>query len=106
MKFIQSLVAAAALITGAQACIRTHVTANYNPLFGDSMRVQIWDNDDFYEVQGQGKKGANSETHWRFDFGAGHHVEVWSDGKAGRVWLDSTWHFLSYFLYSREDPRR
>jgi len=62
---------------------------HYNPLFGDFMRVQIWDNDDFYEVQSQRHDGANSERHWTFNFGGGHHVEVWNNGKSGRVWLDS-----------------
>jgi len=91
MTFFQSLTVAASVVSGVQACIRIHATSNYNPLFGDSMRVQIWDNDDFYEVQGQGKKGANSDTHWTYNFGAGHHVEMWDDGRAGRIWLDSMW---------------
>lgn len=90
MKVAQLLAVAVTAISSAQACIRIHSVMTYNPLFGDGLRVQIWDNDDFYEVQDQGKRGANGDTHWNFDFGAGHHVEMWNNGKSGRIWLDST----------------
>lgn len=90
MKASQILLAAATAIGGAQACIRFHTVSTNNPLFGDGLRVQIWDNDDFYEAQDQSKRGASADTHWTFDFGAGHHAEFWNNGKAGRVWLDST----------------
>ncbi|KAL5324019.1 hypothetical protein ACEPPN_008562 [Leptodophora sp. 'Broadleaf-Isolate-01'] len=91
MKFSKAIAAAALLLTtSVEACIRVHVVQNNHPLFGDGMRVQIWDNDDFYEVQGQGKKGASGDTHWGFQFGAGHYVELWRNGKEGFVALQST----------------
>lgn len=89
MKVVQLLAAAVTAIGSAQACIRIHSVMTNNPLFGDGLRVQIWDNNDFYEVQDQTKRGASADTRWTFDFGAGHHVEMSNNGKAGRVWLDS-----------------
>jgi len=73
------------LVAAVQACIRLHVVTSYNPTVGDGMRVQIWDNNDFYETQSQQKTAANGETHWQFAFGRGHYVELWDNGKAGFV---------------------
>jgi hypothetical protein len=56
---------------------------------GDGMGVQIWDNDDFYEYKSVGKKGANRDTHWSFQFGNGHYVELWDEGRKGFVSLSS-----------------
>ncbi|KAF4556538.1 Hypothetical protein D9617_1g084160 [Elsinoe fawcettii] len=87
MKFTTPLLAAAMLASSVQACIRLHVVTAYNPTQGDGMRVQIWDNNDFYDVQSQNHDGANGDTHWQFAFGNGHYVELWDNGKAGFVSL-------------------
>lgn len=94
MKFTTPLLAAAMLASSVQACIRVHVIAAYNPTVGDGMRVQIWDNDDFYEVQRQSKTGPNAETHWQFAFGNGHFVELWDNGRTGFVSLPGTFAVL------------
>lgn len=74
------------LTTGTHACIRVHVDATYHPLFGDGVSVKLYDNNDFYCEAHTGKKGANSETHWNLDCPNGpYHIELWSDGKAGRI---------------------
>lgn len=89
MKLATPILSAVMLASSVQACIRLHVIARYNPLIsnGDSMRVQIWDNNDFYEVQSQSKQGANAETRWGFAFGNGHYVELDRSGKGGFVSL-------------------
>lgn len=85
MKFTTPLLAAAMLLSSAQACIRLHVITAYNPLQGDGMRVQLWDNNDYYDVTRQGKTGANGDTHWQFNFREGYYAELWDNGKAGFV---------------------
>lgn len=99
MKFASPLLAAAMLAPIVQACIRLHVVAVYNPTSGDGMRVQIWDNNDFYESQYQSKVGPNGETHWQFAFGNGHYVELWDNGKTGFVSLPGMFHpcYIVYF---------
>lgn len=87
MKFTTPLLAAAMLASSVQACIRLHVNTVYNPTVGDGMRVQIWDNGDYYDVQRQGKTGANGETHWQFAFKNGYFAELWDNGKSGFISL-------------------
>jgi hypothetical protein len=89
MKLTTPFLAAAMLASSVQACIRIHTLMAYNPQrsLEDSMKVQIWDNDNFYEVQRQVKFAANRDTHWQFAFGNGHYVELWDDGKVGFVSL-------------------
>lgn len=79
------------LASSVQACVRIHTVSRNNPLFGDGMRVQIWDNDDFYEVQSQsvGPFKASGDKHWYFTFGNGHHVDVWDNGRSAHLALDS-----------------
>jgi hypothetical protein len=88
MKFTAPLLAAFTLASSVQACIRVHTNTGYG-ISGDGMRAQIWDDDFFYEEKYIGKTGANSDTHWNFEFGNGHYVELWDEGRAGFVQLTS-----------------
>lgn len=88
MKFTTPLLALAALATSVQACIRLHVNQGNVPFKDDGMRVQLWDNNDFYETQRQSKAGASGDDHWYFEFGNGHYkVDLWNNGKEGTVTL-------------------
>ncbi|KAF7537290.1 hypothetical protein G7054_g3837 [Neopestalotiopsis clavispora] len=93
---MQLLTALAVFAAGAEACIRVHAVARYQPLWGDGVSIKVYDNDDFYCEAHVSQKGANSETHWITDCPNGdYHVELWSNGKAGRITHkvsdDDTW---------------
>jgi hypothetical protein len=85
MKITTPLLAAAMIFSSAQACIRLHVNAGYSPLSEDGMRVQIWDNNDYYDIARVGHDGANGNTHFQFNFKNGYYAELWDNGRAGFV---------------------
>ncbi|KAL2073123.1 hypothetical protein VTL71DRAFT_10447 [Oculimacula yallundae] len=88
MKFTTPLLALATLATSAQACIRIHVVQGNAPFEDDGMRIQLWDNDAFYETQRQTKGSASADDHWYFSLGGGHYnVDLWNNGKEGTVTL-------------------
>ena len=49
------------------------------------MRVQLWDNEFYYDFQRQSKSGANRDTHWQFNFKDGYFAELWDNGYAGFI---------------------
>ena len=80
------------LAASVQACIRVHVVAVYNPTSpsGDGMRIQVWDNNDYYDVQSQSQKGAGGDTVWYFLLKNNYYVEIHNNGHSGRIALPST----------------
>ncbi|KAK6062505.1 hypothetical protein SCUP234_10528 [Seiridium cupressi] len=83
MKFVTALAVFAA---GAEACIRVHAVARYQPLWGDGVSIKVYDDDFFYCEAHVSQKGANSDTHWITDCPNGSdHIQLWDNGKAGRI---------------------
>ncbi|KAM7214070.1 hypothetical protein V8F06_010579 [Rhypophila decipiens] len=75
-------------ITAVEGCVRVHTQMNYNILMGDIMQVEIWDNNNFYCQTGGKKTFTNNEARWFFTCssnGETWEVELWNDGKGGRV---------------------
>ncbi|KAH8898885.1 hypothetical protein GQ53DRAFT_817114 [Thozetella sp. PMI_491] len=86
MKFSQALTVPALLAVSIQACIRLHVRQVNNPIIGDGIGVQLWDNNDFYCKVSQNHAGASSDTHWIMDCPNGpYHIDLWDNGRAGRI---------------------
>ncbi|KAK4233228.1 hypothetical protein C8A03DRAFT_39082, partial [Achaetomium macrosporum] len=85
MQLFRSLAGLSMLVAaGVQGCIRLHVINTNNFLTGDTMRVQLWDNNDFYCEVSPGKRGADGDTRWVMDCPNGdYHIELWNDGRQG-----------------------
>lgn len=84
-------------ITAVEGCVRVHTQMNYNILTGDIMQVEIWDNNSFYCQTGGKKTLTNNEARWFFTCssnGETWEVELWNDGKGGRVRRQSESQFL------------
>lgn len=91
MKLLNVLAAASlSLATGSMACIRVHAQITRNYIIGDTMQVQIWDNEHFVCRTGDTKRGTSDNTVWNVSCSGPnsaypYDVELRAAGKQGRV---------------------
>ncbi len=77
----------AALAAGqANACLRLHAWLNNNFATGDSMSIQLYDNDVMVCRSGSTQYAASSDSRWTFDCDYPYEVELTYNGEKGEVW--------------------
>lgn len=88
MKFTTTLGSILAFAAGTQACIRVHAYLSNDPVTGDGMTVEIYDNYDHVCSDGENKYLASGETKWEFKCGDDDRYEVHltDNGNKGYVW--------------------